>query len=162
MRGWAGTVRLLLSVLRGPLDVVNDEDVDRSFDRFESQAELFLERSEDQRSTGWFGSLGRGAVAHQGHTSHLGFLSRKLDANIESSGDPGLVYHWTVQDLSEHFGEFIESRALEFHRGGRHRADIAHAIFLPRLEPRWRVRGIIGRAAPFGKRVQLQPPARDR
>jgi hypothetical protein len=69
--------------------VIDDERFDRSFGRFELEAELFLERSEYRGMACWVGRGGGGRSGnderHRGH----GSLSRILDSNIESPGDSG-------------------------------------------------------------------------
>jgi hypothetical protein len=78
--------------------VIDDERFDRSFARFESEAELFLESSEYR---------GRGCRIGSGP----GPLSRKLDANIESSG-PGR-YAAADDPLTIFFTAWLERRTWE-------------------------------------------------
>jgi hypothetical protein len=79
----------ILSVHRRLLYVVNHERFDRSFSRFEFQAEPFRERSEYRIS--WVRCRGAAISVTRPKRAKRGSLSRKLDAQIESACDSGLV-----------------------------------------------------------------------
>ena len=70
--------------------MIDHERFDRPFRRFEFQAELFLEHSEYRSLSGRMpgAAIGEHPSAEGGKP---GSLSRKLDTNIESACDSGLV-----------------------------------------------------------------------
>jgi hypothetical protein len=156
-------IRARLLILGGPFYVIDDKPVDWSFGRFEFESELFLHRSEYRGDACRFGSGQRAIVGQKGHSGKLRSLFRKLDINIELSGDSGLVDHGTVEYQEELFGKVVERSALSFRvpsrigqKPGQH-----PAIFLARLERGCWECGRIGSATPFSERVQLWSPTGD-
>src|SRR5580704_16105228 len=79
----AGDTPAILSVPRRLLYVVDHEGLNRSFRRFELQAELSLDRSEYRICR--VGCRGTAVGGSRPKRGKPGSLSRKLDTNIESA-----------------------------------------------------------------------------
>ncbi len=94
---WLTTNEAAISILRGPLNLVDDDELTRSLSRFELHPKLFLQSGKDRRTPGCRGGLI--LVVAGKYTSHL---RRIFKMKIEYTGDPGPVHNRPIDRQQTH------------------------------------------------------------